>query len=272
MYFITFSEMVGTGGKSIAREVAKTMGYTFYGEEELMAAAKDMGYLADVREMDEKSPPLLDRLFSEKPKVHLDRLQSVIFDLARKGDGVFFGRGSQLLLNSFDCALHVLVTGSMEKRIERIVHESRLVKDVAERWVRNSDHDKSAFFKYAFGRDWLDPHLYDLVLNTDKLSVDSAVRIVMIAARSDEIKVCGIDSVKSLAKLSLQRKTESALLESGLWSSQVFVEVEDIDTVRVFGVVNTQEAKEAFGNALKRIKDIKRLNNDLVVSSVVGGV
>ena len=35
MYFITVSEMMGTNGEKIARQVAQGLGYTFYGEEEL---------------------------------------------------------------------------------------------------------------------------------------------------------------------------------------------------------------------------------------------
>ncbi len=270
MYFVTFSELLGTGGKEIAQQVAKTLNYTYYGEDELMTAAKEMGFLRDVQELDEKGPSLMERFFSERPKIHLDRLQSVIFELAKKGDGVFFGRGSQLLLNSFDCALHVLVTGSLERRIQRIMAASKVTREVAEKIVARSDHDKAGFFRFAFGQDWLAPHLYDLVLNTDKLSVAAAVRMALDAAKSDEIKACGIDSVKSLGKLSLQRRVESALLESGVLSPQLFVTVEDVDRVRVYGLVHSQEEKAAVDRALKGLKDIKKFSNDAVVSTAVG--
>jgi len=74
-------------------------------------------FFDDVRKLDEKSPSLLEKFFSERPKIYLNRLQAVIFEVAKKGDAVFFGRGSQLLLHSFDCAFHVLLTGSKEKRV-----------------------------------------------------------------------------------------------------------------------------------------------------------
>jgi hypothetical protein len=38
----------------------------------------------------EKSLALLERFFSEKPKIYLDRLQSVIYEVAKKSDAVFF--------------------------------------------------------------------------------------------------------------------------------------------------------------------------------------
>src|SRR4030067_1857372 len=131
MYFITISEMSGTHGEKIARQVAKKLGYTFYGEEELLKAADEMGFLDDVKKLNEKGPSLLEKFFSERPKIYLNRLQSVILEVAKKGDAVFFGRGSQLLLHSFDCAFHVLLTGSMEKRVQRIMAERIVEKEVA---------------------------------------------------------------------------------------------------------------------------------------------
>jgi len=59
--------------------------------------------------------------------------------------------------------------------------------------IRQSDHDKRGFVRYAFDEDWLNPQLYDLLLNVDKLSFDSATKIVIDAAKSDEIKACGRD-------------------------------------------------------------------------------
>ncbi|MBM4348464.1 MAG: BON domain-containing protein [Deltaproteobacteria bacterium] len=265
MYFVTISEMYGTGGEKIARQVAKALGYTFYGEEELFKAADEMGFLSDIKKLGEKSPALLERLFSEKPKIYLDRLQSVIYEVAKKGDAVFFGRGSQLLLHSFDCAFHVLVTGSLEKRVKRVMEEKQVSREVAERVIHRSDHDKRGFIRFAFDEDWLNPNLYDLIPNTDKLSVDSVAKMIADGARSGEIKSCGIDSLTNLKRLSLQRQIESALLESGLMTSHIFFTIENGDLVRIFGMVNSQEEKEKIEILVKKAKDIKRVSNDLLI-------
>ncbi len=265
MYFVTISEMLGTQGEKIARQVAKKLGYTFYGEAELFNAADEMGFLEDVKKLNEKSPSLFEKFFSERPKIYLNRLQSVIFEVAKKGNAVFFGRGSQLLLHSFDCAFHVLLTGSDEKRIQRVMEENRVSREVAEQMIRRSDHDKRGFLRFSFDEDWLNPQLYDLLLNTDKLSFDSAVKIVVDAAQSDGIRACGRDSVRLLGKLSLQRQVESALLEADIVNPHLFVTVEDANTVRVYGVVNSQDEKDAVGKVLRGIKDAKRVVNDLAV-------
>ena len=270
MYFITISEMIGTNGEKIARKVAEELKYTFSGEEELFKAASKMGFLSDIKKLEEKAPALLERFFSEKPKIYLDRLQSVIYEVAKKGNAVFFGRGGQFLLHSFDCAFHILMTGSMEKRIKRVMEEKQVGREVAEKIINRSDHDKRAFIRFAYDEDWLNCRLYDLLLNTDKLSIDSAVKMIADAAKSNDIKSCGIDSVQLLGKLSLNRKVESALLEAGVMSPHLFFTVEEPDSVRLYGVVNSSVEKEESEKVLKKIKGIKNIKNELVVQPLSG--
>ncbi len=265
MYFITISELLGTNGEKIARKVAEELNYTFYGTEELFGAAVAMGFLSEAKQSDEKVPALLERWFSDKPKIYLDRLQSVIYEVAKKGNAVFFGRGGKFLLHSFNCALHILVTGSLEKRIQRVMEEKRVGREVAEKMISHSDHDKRAFIRFAYDEDMLNPQLYDLFLNTDKLSTDSAVKMILDAAESDEIKSCGIDSVELLGKLSLKRKVESLLLEAGVTSASVFFHVEEPNAVRLFGMVHSAGEKEEIGSLVKKIKEVKNVKNELVV-------
>jgi cytidylate kinase len=269
MYFITISEMLGTRGRIIAKEVAKKLNYDFYGDDELLKAAENSGFAADVHQLQETGPRFLERIFSDKPEVHLDRLQSVVYELAKKGNAVFLGRGSQLMLRAFDCALHVLVSGGKEPRIQRVMVEHQTDRAMAERIVDRSDNDKRRFLRFAFDEDWLNPGLYDLILNTDKLSVDSAVRMIIEAAKSDEIRACGIESVSALARLSLRRKIEAAFLEEKLMRAHIFFDVED-ETVRVYGLVTSLEEKSRVTEVLSRIKGIQNVKNDLGV--FVGGM
>ena len=265
MNFITISEMLGTNGEAIAREVAKIIGFPFFGKEELFKAADEMGLLHDVEKVEIKGPSLLEKLFSNQPKIFLDRFQSVIYEVAKKGNALFFGKGSTILLGSFDCALHVLVVGSMEKRIQRVMETNHAGREVAEKMVQTSDHEKRGFIRYAFDEDWPDPLLYHLTINTDTLTINTAVKIIVDAAKAEEIKACGIDSVKLLGKFSLQRKIESALLEAGIMTPHLFFKIEDTDSVRLFGSVGSSAEKKEVTEILKEIKDIKKIKDDLTV-------
>jgi len=268
MNFITFSEMVGTRGEDIAKQVAAALKYAYFGEQQLYESAAHNSFFLRLAQFDERSPTLIERFFSDKPKIYLDRLQSVIFAEAQKGDTVFFGRGSQLLLNAFGCALHVLVTGSEKKRIQSVMEQKKVEKEIAKKIIERSDHDKHGFLRFAFDEDWLNIKLYDLVINTDKLSLASAVKLVVDAATSDEIGSCGIDSINLLGRLSLQRKVESALLEMDVNHSHVFTKVEGVETVRISGLANSLSEKEMIAEGIQKIPGVKHVINDIQVLSV----
>jgi cytidylate kinase len=265
MDFITISEMVGANGEEIAREVAKQMGYPFYGTEELLKVALEMGFLSDVQQVEIKEPSLIDRLLSNRPRIFLDRIQAVIYEVARRGDAVFFGKGSQLLLRPFECAFRVLIIASLETRIKRVMEKNKVTRDMAEKILNTSDRDKRGFLRFAFDEDWLNPNLYDVVINTDKLDIKSAVAMIVNPAKSDEVKECGIEAVRSLGMLSLQRKIESALMEAGLMNPLLSFTVEDIDSIRIFGSVNSSVESAQIIQTLNQIEGVRNIKNDLTV-------
>ena len=119
MYFITFSRKMGTKGTEIAKLVAKELQYDFYDTEDIEKKAEEMGFLDDVREVNDKAPPPLKRFFSFRPEICLDRLYVVIYELARPGSAVILGRGGNMLFRSLPYALHVRVIASQEKRVQQ---------------------------------------------------------------------------------------------------------------------------------------------------------
>ena len=262
MYFITFSRKMGTSGSEIARRVAEQLGYSFYDTEAIENTAREMGFLKDIKEVDEKVPSMFERLFSQKPEVHLDRLHSIIYELASRGNAVFIGRGSHILLRAFKCALHIRVTASLEKRIENLVGRG-WHREVAIKAIHKSDHERGAFIKFAFGVDWDNPEHYDLVLNMDNLTLDLAVNTVLHIAGSEEVKARSVDAMRSLEMMGLSRRAEAALIEAGLKHGPS-ISVLEPGTVQLTGVV-TVELKTKAEETLKAVKGVKSIDNQIRV-------
>jgi cytidylate kinase len=268
MHFITFSRKMGANGTEIARRVAEKLGYSFYDTEAIEQTAQELGFLESVKGVDEKAPPLFQRIFSHKPAIGLDRIGSVVYELAKKGDAVFLGRGSHILLKSFHCALQIRVTASPEKRIENLV-ERGFHRDVASRAIQHSDHERASFIKFAFGVDWEIPELYDIVLNTDKLSIDLAVSTVLDLARSEEIKACSVDALSSLEMMSLKNRAEAALIEAGLTygpMTSVSVSVPDPGKVQLAGVVEDVAGRTRAEKIVKGMKGVVAIDNQIRVT------
>jgi cytidylate kinase len=270
MYFITFSRKMGTNGSEIARRVAEQSGYAFYDTEAIENASQEMGFLKDVKEIDEKAPPLFLRFFSQEPEVHLDRLHSVIYELASRGNAVLLGRGSHILLRSFKCALHIRVTGSLEKRTENLVGRG-WHREVAIKAIHQSDHERGAFIKFAYKVDWDNPELYDIVLNTDNLTVDMAVNTVLHIASSEEIKARSVDAIRSLEMMGLARRAEAALIEAGLKYGPS-ISVLEPGRIQLSGVVRGGMIKTKAEDILRRVKGIQSIDNQIQVMTPYPGV
>ena len=261
MYFITFTRKMGANGSEIASRVADLMQYSLYDTEAIENTAREMGFLKDIKKVDEHVPSLFGRLFSCRPTVHLDRLNSVIYELASRGNAVFLGRGSHILLRAFKCALHVRVTASLEKRIQNLM-EKGFQREVAIKAMHRSDQEREAFIKFAFGLDWDDSDLYDIVLNTDNLTVDLAVDIVLHAARTEEIKARSIDAMQSLEMMGLARRAEAALIEAGLPPTLLSVSVLEPGKIRLTGVAEKSDKAKA-EKILKEVKGVKSVDNQI---------
>ena len=264
MYFITFSRKMGANGSEIARRVANELHYSLYDTEAIETTAREMGILKDIKEADEKVPSLFQRLFSHRPEIHLDRLNSVIYELASRGNAVFLGRGSHILLRAFTCALHIGVTASLDKRIQNLV-ERGFEREAAIKALHKSDHERGAFIKFAFGVDWDDPELYDLVLNMDNLSVALAADTVLHVARSEEIQVRSTDAMQSLEMMGLARRAEAALIEAGFPSASLSIAVVEPRKIQVSGAVEGESTKTKVEEVLKGLKGVESIENQLTV-------
>jgi len=267
MHFITFSRKTGTNGSDIARRVSARLFYSFYDTEAIEDTARWMGFLGDVKEIDEKAPSLFQRLFSQRPEVHLDRLHSVIYELASRGNAVFLGRGSHVLLRSFKCALHIRVIASLENRIENLVGRG-FHREAAIKAIERSDHERGAFIKFAFGVDWDNAELYDLVLNMDNLTVDLATDIVLRLANSETIKARSVDAMKSLEMMGLARRAEAALIEAGFRDGPS-VSVLEPGRIQLGGFVVDETTKTRAEEILKGVKGIQSIDNQIQVGVAV---
>ncbi len=274
MKWITVSRKMGTHGSEIARRVANDLGYHLYDTKAINRMAEELGVLGSVREIDEKVPSIFQRVFSPRPMVYLERLYSVIYELAKQGNAVFLGRGSHLLLRDFPCTVHVRVTASPETCIRTLLAQG-LNREAAARTIKRTDDERSAFVRYAFGVDWDDPTRYDLVLNMDKLTVSLAVSTIVQRVRSADISEASADAIRTLGMLALASRAEAALSEAmfgrGLAAS-LSVSVPEPGKIRVSGNAETEAIKSQAENVARSVKGVEAVENAIQVMPLQTGV
>jgi cytidylate kinase len=105
----------------------------------------------------------------------------VVQGLAKEGNVLVVGRGSQVLLRKHPGALHVQIVAPMSDRVKTVMVRYKLDKKMAESRVRASDRGRADYLRRYHGVDWLDPTLYHLVINTGHIPVAAAVDLIVRA-------------------------------------------------------------------------------------------
>jgi cytidylate kinase len=271
MSLITITRCIGCAGMTVARSVAEGLNIELYDDQRLQEEAVKIDIQPEIlKELDEKAPGLFNRLFSHKPEIYLDLMESVIYEVARKGEGVIVGHGAQLLLRDFSCALHVRIYGSRPFRIKHLMDQQGLSSEAAEKMIEKSDHERKGFLKFAFHKDWDDPSLYDLIINRDKLSAESASELIMEVAQSREIKECSLTALDVMERRSLEKKIEAALIRNNVSTHEFNIEVHEKGDVFITGWTQTQEHKDHVFHVVQGVPGVREVKSEVRVVPTTG--
>jgi cytidylate kinase len=250
----------------IARQVSEGLNLALYDDRKLQDEALRMGIRSeDIKSLDEKAPGFFDRILTKKPQIYLDFMESVVYEVAKKGQGVIIGHGSQMLLRDFGCAFHVRILAPQDARIQQIMDRQGVTRESALKLVHKDDNERRGFFQFAFHMDWNDPSLYDLIINTHKMGIDSAAKLVLEAAQSDEMTACSLTALDAMDRLAMVKKIEAALLKNDIDLTMLHIEVPEKGLAYVRGSSSAQEIKEQIGEIVKGIDGITEVKIDVSV-------
>lgn len=108
-------------------------------------------------------------------------LENVIKELAASHSIVIRGRGSQFILKDFPGAFHVLIVAPIEVRVRRLMESLKINEEDTRKQVTRVDNGSREFVKRYFQANVADPINYDIVVNTNHISIERAASIVVDA-------------------------------------------------------------------------------------------
>lgn len=184
---------------------------------------------------------LLERLTTDQRSVALYTADE-LFALADRGNVVLRGWGATCLLRPVPHVVCVRITRSLEKRVEWLMGDLETDDAAfAEAEIRRSDQAHAARMHAQFGVTWGDPVLYDLVLNTDRVTVDSCVEQIRQLVQRPEFAETP-ESRALLKNMALQARVKAALKEQAETSDiRVTVDVNQGEVVLRGIVLNSEE-------------------------------
>lgn len=268
MAIITIARQIGSLGTEIAADVAQRLNYTLIDQAQLQTAAEAYGMLkSELEEVHEKRPTLVTRYLTMRHRAYLDMIQTIIYRYAREDDVVLLGRGATALLNDVPSALHVCTFAPMERRVKVVMAREGVNQPIAEQLVKESDQDRAGYMKYLFDYNWMDPLLYDLMINTGVVTPARACEIIVDAAHAKELLEAHDQSLEILDNHILVRQAEEALLKAKQVNPRhISVVVTTPGAVKLTGIVNSEKEKLAAETIIRQIPGVKEVENELYVT------
>jgi cytidylate kinase len=196
---LTVNREFGSGGGRIAQTVAGWLGWKLLDRDIIDAIA----YAAHVdskvvRQYDEHVDSWLRRINQQAMRsaalaAGLELGENSVFDaeemvkISRKiieeahaeGNCVIVGRGSQCVLQHKPDVYHVFVYAPYKERILRLRKRLEQGANVEQR-IRTVDEERAKYLQQYFGKNWCNPHLYDLMISSSE-DEDTTARTILCA-------------------------------------------------------------------------------------------
>jgi uncharacterized protein len=198
---VCISHATGAGGEEVGRLVAERLGF-LYVDDDIVARAAARGGISPADVADEERRKslvsrLLDALAEGSSEVggsvvvqglDGDQVRALIRETIERtaagGNAVIVAHAASYVVEPGDEALRILVTASPSTRADRLGASEALDRTRAARAVKDSDAGRRDYLKRFYQVDEELPTHYDLVVNTDVLSVEQAADLVTRAATS----------------------------------------------------------------------------------------
>jgi CMP/dCMP kinase len=200
MRAVTISREYGSGGGEIAARLAERLGWQLIDHEVVVQVAQSMGVSVEEAEVhDERTEGLASRIITSlqmiqplvpvvspvpmatDPMAYQDALQRVIEGAIATGHVVIVGRGAQVLLARRRDVFHVRIIAPLESRIAYVMQREGLDRAAAQARVQLKDRDRLRYLQSQYNVSPENAQLYDIVVNTAILDLDSAVDILVLA-------------------------------------------------------------------------------------------
>jgi cytidylate kinase len=184
---------MGAGGPEIGMALGQKCGYRYVDQELLQDAGRRYG-LAEERlsHLDESKPTIFER-FDAETRHHITVLQTTLLELAELDNAVFMRGGGQWLLRGVPHVLRVRLIAPFEHRVKQWIKRVAAMtgetpnQRAAADFVRRDDTEKAGRMRYLYEVDINDPMLYELILNTERVTYDAAVEMIHTVVRRPEM-------------------------------------------------------------------------------------
>jgi cytidylate kinase len=261
---LAMTKEMGSLGTFIGLEVARRLGYEFLRNDIIKEAAREYRVLESrLVGTVEQAPRFLER-FQVRSRRHRAYLEAAVLEAALRERVVLMGRWSTIFLRGVRHAIRIRVCAPPDVRAQRIM--ARLGLDHAQAMARITTYDEGVRtrMRQLFTVDWTDPLLYDLVINTEAVTLETGVKHVLDLAAAPEFQ----PSEESRA--ALWNRAVAARVRATLKANRATTGL-DLDVrasdgqVVLAGVVGSEAEREAALTVTRGVRGVVGVVDDVKV-------
>ena len=196
MAVITISKEFRTESEKVASQAAQRLGYEYIGKQLIAEIARELHLSESEAEVFRKTAQsrilrFVDRFTCSIVQKVVDRehgclddknyyetTKKLVENVYEAGDAIILGWGGQCILRGKPNTLHVRLIKDDEIKIKEVMQNRNLNHDAAMALIKKDEGDLREYIKHYFNEDWNAAHLYDLIIDMEKNSVEKAVDLI----------------------------------------------------------------------------------------------
>ncbi len=264
MPLIAMTREMGSLGKDVATGVAERANRRVVYHEIIEPIANKMRLRKShvERFLDGKSG-IWERLTTDKTSLSIFTADETFRFLRDDSTAVIRGWGAVHLLKNIPHVIRIRVCAPLETRIERMMQRLATDKrETVENEIQLSEEAHTAITKRHFGVNWRDPENYDLVLSTERLSVDECVEEAECMMRKKRFQETA-ESIRLVDNLALEWSVRAALRRDARTTGTSVAIKADAGRLTLAGMVDTQGEANAAAEIAAAVEGVKDLDNQL---------
>jgi len=212
MPIVLISSSPHGAGEDLARELERKTGWPLYSRQQLVEEAHDQGIrLSRLEASIVKSPVIPEKLAREKD-LYLAFVTAKLYENAREGNLIYFGRAGHMLLPGVSHRLRVGLAVPRTVRIDNAARGLNLTQEKAAEYIDQLDGDIEKWIHYVYRLEAKDPGQYDIFFNLQNMSLANACMLLCDTAGLPDFRPTPM-STKRLDDLYLAARAKLRLAE-----------------------------------------------------------
>jgi cytidylate kinase len=271
MPLIAMTREMGSLGKDVAAGIAaRTQRKVVYHEIIEPIANKMRLRKSHVERFLDGKSGLWERLTTDKTSLSIFTADETFRFLRDGSTGVIRGWGAVHLLKDVPHVIRVRICAPLETRVKRMME--RLATDnreAVENEIELSEEAHTAITRRHFGVNWRDPENYDIVLSTERLSVEECVDEVECMTKKHRFQETP-ESIRMVENMAVEWAVRSALRRDGRTAGMNVQVSCDGGRVALAGVVDTQREAGAAAEVVAATEGVGEVDNQLKSADSLG--